>query len=282
MSSKKEENSIKSGHPGRYRLDGRAIMITRAQAQSVEITDLLQELGGEVIHCPTVECIGASDTGPLDSAIDKIDSFDWIVFTSANAVTFFCNRLIERQPDGVSSIFSHVICAIGPATAKVLTAAGVQVDIVASDSRSEGVLAAIIEFAGGPESLSEVRILIPRARIAREVLPTELSRLGAKVETVEAYQTVRPDIESEKIIAALQDGIIDAITFTSPSTVSNFATLAGTRDLSTLLRDSLVACIGPVTAAAARAHGIRDLIQPEKQTTASLVEAIATALGERG
>jgi uroporphyrinogen III methyltransferase/synthase len=217
----------------------------------------------------------------MDSAIDRIDSFDWILFTSANAVSFFCNRLTERHPDGISAILGQVIGAIGPVTAKVLTDAGVQVDIVAGDSRSEGVLASIIEFAGGPESLSGVSILLPRARVAREVLPAELARLGAHIETVEAYQTVRPAIESNKIIASLQDGQIDAITFTSPSTVANFATLVGTRNLSALLRNSLVACIGPVTAATARAHGVEALIEPEKHTASALVEAIARSLGER-
>ena len=156
-----------------------------------------------------------------------------------------------------------------------------QVDIVASDSKSEGVLAAIIEFAGGPESLSGVRILMPRSRIAREVLPAELRRLGADIESVEAYQTVRPHIESEKIIGSLQDGVVDAITFTSPSTVSNFATMVGAKDLSALLRSTLVACIGPVTAATARVHGLQDLIEPEKQTAAALVDVIASSLAER-
>ena len=105
MSSKKEKNRTRSAHDvTRRRLDGRAIIVTRARAQSAEITDQIEALGGTVIHCPTVECIAASDSGPLDSAIDRIDTFDWILFTSANAVTFFCNRLIERQPEGVSAI----------------------------------------------------------------------------------------------------------------------------------------------------------------------------------
>jgi uroporphyrinogen III methyltransferase / synthase len=259
----------------------RVVTQDRLDARTIMVTAQIEALGGAVIHCPTVACIGPSDPAPINSAIDRIETFDWILFTSANAVTFFCERLKERRADGVSSILSQVICAIGPATAKALETAGVQVDIVASDSRSEGVLAAIIEFAGGPEELSGVRILLPRARIAREVLPTELSRLGAHLEAVETYQTVRPDIESGEVVHALQAGEVDAITFTSPSTVTNFATLVGTKDLSKLLRNSLVACIGPITAATARAHGIQDLIEPEKQTSAALVDIIASSLAGR-
>jgi uroporphyrinogen III methyltransferase/synthase len=123
--------------------------------------------------------------------------------------------------------------------------------------------------------------LIPRARIAREVLPTELSRLGAHVETVEAYQTVRPDIESENIIGYLRDGVVDAITYTSPSTVANFATLVATKDLSKLLRTSVVACIGPITATTARAHGLRDLVEPEKHNAVALVDVIASSLAKK-
>jgi uroporphyrinogen III methyltransferase/synthase len=265
----------------RRRLEGRAIVVTRARAQSEEITAGIEALGGTAIHCPTIEFMGPSDPAPLDSAINRLESFDWIVFASSNAVTFFCDRLNQRRADGVASLVGLVTCAIGPATAKALIATGVEADVIPEVATSEGALAAIVEYAGSQEALSGVRFLIPRARVAREVLPAELGRLGAQVEAVEAYQTIRPSIDSGKIIALLEEGAIDAITFTSPSTVSNFAVLVGTQDLSRLLRNCLVACIGPVTAATARQYGLQNPIEPETHTSASLIEVIASSLSNK-
>ena len=263
------------------RLEGRAILVTRARAQSGEITAGIEALGGTVIHCPTIEVAQPSDPAPLDAAIRRLESFDWIVFASVNAVTFFCDRLNQLREDGVDSIASLVSCAIGPATAKALTSAGVEADVIPEVATSEGALSAIIEYAGGVEAVSGVRFLIPRARVAREFLPTELGKLGALVEAVEAYQTIRPSIDTAKIIALLEEGTVDAITFTSPSTVSNFAVLVGSQDLSQLLRNCLVACIGPVTTAAALQHGLKNPIEPETHTSASLIEVIASSLSNK-
>jgi uroporphyrinogen III methyltransferase/synthase len=255
-------------------------MVTRAAAQSTELTARIEALGASVIHCPTIEIIEPSDYRPLDSAIDRLESFDWIAFTSSNAAKFFCDRLVARHPDGAMAILSLVTCAIGPATAKALEAAEVEVDVLARDSTSEGVLAAIIEYAGSATSLAGVRFLIPRARQARELLPEELGRFGAIVETVEAYQTVKPDIDGTRIVRILEKGL-DVVTFTSPSTVMNFVTLTGVKDLSKLLNKTFVACIGPVTAATAREHGLKNLIEPETHTSSALAEAIARALVSR-
>ena len=265
----------------RPRLEGRSVVVTRARAQADDITAGIEALGGTVIHCPTIEFTGPSNPAPLDSAINRLETFEWIVFASANAVTFFFDRLNQIRADGVASTVGLVTCAIGPATAKTLLRAGVEADLVPEVATSEGALAAIVEYAGSQEALSGVRFLIPRARVAREVLPAELGRLGALVEAVEAYQTIQPTIDTGKIIALLEEGAIDAITFTSPSTVSNFALLVGTQDLSRLLANCVAACIGPVTAATAREYGLLNPIQPEKHTSASLVEVIASSLSER-
>ena len=262
-------------------LEGRSVVVTRARAQAEEITVGIEALGGIVIHCPTIEFTGPGDPAPLDSAINRVETFEWIVFASSNAVTFFFDRLNQIRPDGVASLIGLVTCAIGPATARALGAAGVEADLVPEVATSEGALAAIVEYAGGGEALSGVRFLIPRARVAREVLPTELERLGALVEAVEAYQTIPPNIDTGRIIALLQEGAIDAITFTSPSTVANFALLVGAQDLSRLLANCLAACIGPVTAATARQYGLQNLIEAEKHTSASLIEVIASSLSNK-
>ena len=265
----------------RRNLEGRAILVTRARAQSEEITAGIEALGGTVIHCPTIEFAQPSDPAPLEAAINRLESFDWIVFTSANGVTFFCDRLNQLREDGVDSIASLVTCAIGPSTAKALASAGVEADVIPEVATSEGALSAIIEYAGGMEALSDIRFLIPQARVAREVLPIELGKLGALVEAVEAYQTIRPSIDPGKIIALLEQGAIDAITFTSPSTVSNFAVLVGSQDLSQLLRTCVVACIGPVTTATARQYGLENPIEPETHTSASLIEILASYLSNK-
>ena len=141
------------------------------------------------------------------------------------------------------------------------------------------MVAAIIERVCGEEKVKGLRFLIPRARVARDLLPNELTRLGAEVDVVEAYRTVKPDLSSRDIVKLFLDHRPDAITFTSSSTVSNLAALAGTDDLSALLRGVVVACIGPITAQTAAEHGLRVDIQPASHNALSLAQAIVAELG---
>ncbi len=260
-------------------LKGKTVMITRQRAQAKEMTEMLESLGASVIHCPTIKIIEPDSWAALDAAIEKINTYDWVVFTSANGAEFFFRRLAERRKEGVPSIARLRVCAIGPATAKAIDAAGVRVDVTATDSKAEGALRAIIEHAGGEEKMKGLRLLIPRARIAREVLPSELARLGAEVDAVETYQTVKPDINIKVVIRLFAEGRIDAITFTSSSTVSNFARLVGASDLSNLLHGVLIACIGPVTAQTAIEHNLEKIVQPEAYNSPALVETIVRSIG---
>ena len=255
-------------------LKGLKALVTRGRAQSAEITSLLENAGATVIHCPTIEIREPDSWAALDGAIGKLESYDWVIFTSANGVDFFHRRLAEtstRLPDRV------ITCAIGPATALALRQRA-RVDVVAADSKAEGALAAILERAGGPEGVRGLRFLIPRARVAREVLPVKLTALGATVDAVEAYQTIRPETDGEAIKRLITEAPIDVITFTSSSTVSNFAAIVGMKDLSNLLEGVAVACIGPVTAATAREHGIDRIIQPDQYTAPALVESLIEAV----
>jgi uroporphyrinogen III methyltransferase/synthase len=259
-------------------------MVTRPLAQSKEITSLLERLGASVVHCPTIQVVEPSDWAPLDRAIDELGSYDWLVFTSSNGVQFFFRRLIERglyERGGLDRLPGLTTFAIGPATAAALEAAGARVDLIASESKAEGALRAIIDHLGGEQRLRGLRFLIPRARVAREVLPAELGRLGARVDAVEAYQTIRPEADGDRLVALFKDRKIDAITFTSASTVSNFAALVGMKDLSGLFENVAVASIGPVTTQAAAEHGIRRVIQPRTYNAAALVAALAESLGGR-
>lgn len=262
-------------------LRGKTILVTRPRAQSEEITAQLEALGAAVIHCPTVEMVPPNSWAPLDASIARIQEYDWIVFTSANGAHFFFRRLSETLSEGVEVLAAHVVCAIGPATARAVEAAGAVAHVTSSDSKAEGALTAIIDHLGGEENVRGLRFLIPRARVAREILPAGLRSLGAHVDAVETYQTVKPDVHPEAVIRLFKENSIDAITFTSSSTVSNFAELAGVTDLSDLLATTLVACIGPVTAETAASHGLKRVIQPEMYNAAELVQSIVKSIGEK-
>jgi len=261
-------------------LRGKTIVVTRARAQSGEITSQLEALGATVIHCPTIEVVPPSSWAPLDAAIGRVREYDWIVFTSPNAIDFFLGRLREKEGDHVKALSQTAICAIGPATSQTLEAAGLAASVVASASTDEGALAAIVEHLGRGDRVAGLRFLIPRAKVARDVLPAGLQRLGGLVDAVEAYQTVKTDVDGVSITRLFNETSIDVITFTSSSTVSNFSTLVGSRDLSVLLSNTLVACIGPVTAETAAKHGLEKTIQPETYNISALVVAIVNAIDQ--
>jgi uroporphyrinogen III methyltransferase/synthase len=261
-------------------LKGLKVLVTRGRGQSDEMTSLLEKAGATVIHCPTIEISEPESWDRLDDALARLENYDWVVFTSVNGVDFFYRRLAEKYGEQARLPDHLITCAIGPATAKAL-AKRARVDVVAKDSKAEGALAAIIEQAGGRENIRGLRFLIPRARIARELLPVELTELGAQVYAVEAYRTLIPHTDGERIKRLITEAPVDVITFTSSSTVSNFAAIVGANDLSGLLKGALVACIGPITAATARDYGLRNIIQPDDYTAAALVESIIEAVQKR-
>jgi len=262
-------------------LAGKTIMLTRPRAQSVEMAGLLTGFGANVIYCPTIEIAPPSSWDALDAAIERLETYDWLVFTSVNGPEYFFARLAEKRGDGLQVMASLITCAIGPATAKAIQSTGARANVIAADSKAEGALKTIIERAGGEDKIRGLRILIPRARVAREVLPNELTRLGALVDAVEAYQTIKPEVDRDSLITMFSTGRIDAITFTSSSTVNNFAALVGMDDLSPLLRRVAIACIGPITAQTAAEHGLTAVIQPAAYNATALVEALVVSLSRR-
>ncbi len=271
-----KKTEINSSHK---RLDSKTVLVTRARAQAEEMTVLLERLGAKVIHVPTIEFIPPDDLAPLDNAIGRLEEYDWIIFTSSNAVDFFIKRLRESR-SGASMLGTASVCAIGTATARALEEAGIRANVVAQESTSEGVLRELVERIGGENILRDLKILIPRAKVAREILPTRLRDLGAHVDVVETYQTVLPQIKRSSLKKLFEETRIDVITFTSSSTVSNLAALLGLTDLSGALKSTLVACIGPVTAETARRFGLTSIIQSDVYTAAELVRVLATAIGE--
>ncbi|MGD0917651.1 MAG: uroporphyrinogen-III synthase [Thermodesulfobacteriota bacterium] len=249
-------------------LTGKKILITRAREQSGDFAALLKKLGAEIIEFPTIEIVPPTTWKGLDRAIDQLNSYDWMIFTSANGVNFFFERLREkREVDDLPS--SLKVCAIGPATAYQLKDRGIRVDYMPSEFIAEAILKGF-----GAMAIKGRRILLARAKEARDILPQGLRKMGAEVDVVVAYQTVKPKGGSRRLKKLLRDGGIDVITFTSSSTVNYFAELLKKEDVRKLLDGIVVACIGPITSRTATGWGMRVRIRPKEYTIPALTQAI--------
>ena len=254
-------------------LFGQRILITRAREQAAELAAPLRALGAETLELPAIEIHVPDNWSRLDEAALSAGSYDWIIFTSANGVRKFMERMAATQTD-IRTLAGTQICAIGPATATELQRRLLHVDKVPREYRAEGVLEA---FAG--ETLAGKRILIPRAKVARDLLPEELRQRGAIVDVVEAYCTVAP-AESEKgagIIFTRHKPTL--VTFTSSSTVENFLGMLPSAYRTEWLEGVKLASIGPITSATLRRHGLTVDIEAREYTVPALVEAIAKAAG---
>ena len=249
-------------------LMGRCIVVTRAREQASDLVKRLSDLGAECIECPTIETVPPDDTKPLDTAIDNLSSYEWLIFTSVNGVNFFFNRLFAKNKD--VRALNHVHTAvIGPATAKRLFDFGLKSDIVPESYRAESVVKAFAQ-----EDIVGKKILLPRAKEARPVLPIELTRMGAVVDEVTAYCTKAVKDDADVILKRLKERAIDMITFTSSSTVKNFRALLPSEGLDSLIQGVTIAAIGPITADTARNLGFDVHIVAESYTIAGLCEAI--------
>jgi uroporphyrinogen III methyltransferase/synthase len=256
-------------------LEGRTVMITRAREQAAEFAADLEAYGARVVACPTIEIVPPASYTQLDEAIENIFGYDWLVLTSANAVEHFLARLAAAGKD-MSDLDELHVCAIGEATAARLVEAHVHVDVVPEKSRAEGVFAALEAYLGGRELFENLNFLLPRAAVARDFLPRALEAAGARCDAVEAYRTVRPETtDRARAEALLVGGGVDCITFTSSSTVHNFAQLFDTRDLRPLLVGVRVACIGAVTAETAAEYGLRADVVPADSNARALARAVA-------
>jgi uroporphyrinogen III methyltransferase/synthase len=249
---------------------GKKILITRPREHASRFAALLRDYGAEPIELPTIQIVPPSSWESLDRAIAAIGAYDWLIFTSANGVLAFFARF-DAQGKGLDDVRGVKVCAIGPATADALQARGLEVDVMPSEYRAEAVVESLAPFP-----MAGRRILVPRASVARDVLPRALEARAAHVDVVEAYRTVLPasglEVEMRRL---LEQGAVAVVTFTSPSTVTNFAALVGEVNLAHLLGEAVVACIGPVTAETAQAHGVTPTIVPDEYTIPGLARAIA-------
>jgi uroporphyrinogen III methyltransferase/synthase len=252
-------------------LAGRRVVVTRPRAQADELAARLEDLGADVVLFPTIEIAPPRDLAALDRAVATAGTYDWILFTSANGVRMFFERLVALRRD-VRDLAGVRIAAIGPETAAELERRLVRPALVPAEYRAEGLLASL---AAG--DVRGRRFLLPRAAGARAILPDELRASGATVDEVIAYEAVAPaDADVDGLRAALADGGIDVLTFTSSSTVRNFAALVGSDPVAAIARAGrpLVACIGPVTAETAREIGLRVDVVPDAYTAEALAGAL--------
>jgi uroporphyrinogen III methyltransferase/synthase len=249
-------------------LFGRRVVVTRAREQASTLVDRLRRLGAEVVELPTIEIGDPADGGAaLAAAGGAVRDYDWVAFTSANAVERFFAAIRDARALGHSSV-----AAVGPATSAALAARGVRADLVPDEAVAEALVDAFPpaprQEPGAPGGRS--RVLLPLAAAARDVLPEGLRAKGYFVDVVEAYRTYPAQPSQEKRSAAAK---ADAIAFTSSSTVTNYLDVAGAAEV-----PAVVACIGPVTAASAADAGLRVSVVAPRHTIDGLVDALVGAL----
>lgn len=247
-------------------LTGKRILVTRSEDQAEELAALIRDRDGIPVFFPTIRLIPPEDPRPLDDALSRLSSFHWLLFTSANAARFFCERAAERgipvPPEGV-----RVGC-VGPGTARELGRFGLPVHLTAERHTAEGLVAALRR-----EGVAGKRFLLPRAGEGRDVIPGEIGRDGGVVESVVVYRNGMPgkdETAARNILAAPPD----VCTFASPSAFRNFFRLLGERDATKTLSRSRIAVIGEVTARAVQERKLPVDIMPENYTLLGMVEAI--------
>jgi uroporphyrinogen III methyltransferase/synthase len=248
----------------RLPLFGKRIVVTRAREQAGMLGAGLRALGANVIELPTIEIVPPSDYGPLDRAIAELAGYDWLIFTSANGVRYFLERLDCSRQD-LRGLRAR-ICAIGDATKAAVENLHLKVDLIGEEYVAESLVDAFQAI-----DLGGKRMLLPRAAVARDLLPRKLRERGARVDVVEAYRTVVPEdavTRATEVFGASRKP--DWITFTSSSTVQNFVRIAGAK----ALEGVKVASIGPVTTATAKKLGVEVTAQAAVYTSEGLIHAI--------
>ena len=253
---------------------GKRIVVTRARAQASDLVRQLADLGAECLEYPTITVEPPLDWTPLDRAIDRIDDYDWLIFTSVNGVERFFERLFIRGRD-VRALGRIGTAAIGPSTAAGLLAFGLASDIVPESYQAEAVIAAFEKI-----DVTGRKILLPRAAEARPILPQQLAKMGAAVDEVPVYRTLPAADGAADLVARLSTGTIDMITFTSSSTVTNFKSLLPGDRFQDLIRPVTIASIGPITTETAVKRGFEVHLTAESFTIPGLVAAIVRHYGK--
>jgi uroporphyrinogen III methyltransferase/synthase len=258
-------------------LFGKRILITRGREQSRKMAEKIIEQGGYPVLFPTIQIGPPDDFGPLDRAIGEVGTYDWIVFTSVNGVERFFQRFFEIRED-IRDMAGPRIGAIGPVTAGALRKRGLKVDLLAKEFIAEGVLAALTDG-----DIKGKRFLIPRAEKARETLPEGIAARGGHVDVVTVYKTGVPDnADLAQVRDLLKEKRVDAVTFTSSSTVTHLLEMLGRDQVPELLDGIAVASIGPVTSGTLRENGFPVHTEASEYTIDGLVKALADYFADSG
>ena len=252
-------------------LFGKRIMVTRTREQASDLVAGLEEMGANCIEWATISIVPPDSWEALDQELAQLDTFDWILFTSINAITCFFDRLREKDMDA-RDLKGPWIGAVGATTAEVLQSYGIRADLLPEKFTGEGLAEALLE-----KGVTGDKILLPRALKAREVLPEKLTTAGAEVVVAPVYQNVRPKTQKAELRRQFEEKKVDLITFTSSSTVTNFLHMLhaeSDEELKMLMNGVVVASIGPVTTKTAKENGLDVHIQPETYTIPALIESI--------
>ncbi len=252
-------------------LFGRRIVVTRTREQASDLVALLEEHGAECLEYSTIHIEPVDDYRIIDRAIAEITDYQWLLFTSLNAVTYFFQRLAHLEYDS-RHLAGTKIAVVGKATAEELLKHGIKADLLPEKFTGEGLAESLVKT-----EVKGCRILLPRALRANEMLPEMLTDAGAKVTIAPVYRNIPPQGPKEELRDQLLEGTVDLVTFTSSSTVTNFLTMidaANDDELHRLLDQVTIAAIGPITAETLRDRGLRVDIQPERYTISDMVQAI--------
>ena len=267
--NRRQEFAARSRPP----LAGIRVLVGRARHQAGALSGQLRKLGATVLEIPFIEIRQPRSFRPLDSALKNLGRYDWLILTSVNGVEAMWERLNKLRLKNTS--LNHLrIAAIGPATKKAIEQRGCKVDVVPKEYVAESVVNSLRNRVKGK------RVLLVRAKVARDVIPRQLRKAGALVDVVEAYETVVPQSSRTRLRRALANPRRrpHVITFTSSSTVRNFVTLLGSRPAS--LEGIQLASIGPVTSSTLRELGSRADIKAKEFSIPGLVEAIVRVVAE--
>jgi uroporphyrinogen III methyltransferase/synthase len=253
-------------------LFGHRVLVTREH--SVGFTRL-EDLGAEILEFHTIKIVPPGSWADLDRTIDRIGTYQWIVMTSVNSVNYFFRRLREKERD-IRDLNGIKFCAVGSKTASAIRGLGINVDLVPEKFNAEGLVDAFMAKHGNDNSeprLDGIKILLPRAEIAREVFPQKVREMGGEIDVPAVYRVVKPDYRGKRLKRFLKGGKISIATFTSAATFNNFVDLLQ-EDGMAFLKDVSIAVIGPVTAKAIEKAGLKVSIMPEEATIEAMVDEI--------
>lgn len=251
-------------------LFGQRILVTRARSQASELSEMIEELGGEPFEFPTIRMVEPADIAPVEAALQALGTFDWVIFTSPNGVRYFMEYMKRFKVD-IRAFGNAQIACVGPKTAEILESYGLLVDVLPAQFIAEGLLDAIEDQLKPGQ-----KVLLPRADIARKMLPQELRKRGLDVTEIDTYETQIDADNAQEVIELLKEQRIQMITFTSSSTVSNFfdALVSAGEDVLSLVNGVGIISIGAMTTQTCQSLGLEVTGQAEQATLQGLMEAV--------